>query len=129
MENKPTCGNWKPKKIDQNLCGDFDLKNLLSHTDYIADELQKKMRTDFSIKLEEYLVKNLKKRGFEFKNQSEFFDFCKNRIQRVEFREEEEVHYYLDFISKDEPGDLVGVTHENRVRFFHENGNIIGTVG
>ncbi len=129
MENKPTCGNWTPKKIDQNLCGDFDLKNFLSHTDYIADELQRKMRTDFSLKLEEYLVENLKKRGYEFKNQNEFFEFCKERIRRVEFREEEEVHYYLDFISEEDSGELIGLTHENRVRFTHENRKITGTIG
>ena len=110
-----------------------ELTNKLSEyksiTQSIEEEFLTKMRGNFSNALEEYLRQNLKKHGFEFETRKRFFEFCKDRIQRVEFRKEEEVHYYLDWKSEDERGIMVGLTHENRVRVEYKDGKFIGTIG
>jgi hypothetical protein len=88
-----------------------------SMTNDIIGDLLKETYNKYSDKLEVYLKKNLLDRGFEFASQEEFYKFIKNRVQRVVFEAEQEVHYYIDFIDLENRGSQIGLTNENRVEF------------
>jgi len=88
-----------------------------SMTDYIIGNLLKETSKKFNNKLEVYLKKNLLDRGFEFASQEEFYFFVENRVQRVVFEAEQEVHYYINFIDLENRGSQIGLTNENRVEF------------
>jgi len=95
----------------------------------LTENIYRQFRSDFQKELISYLQNNLKKFGHEFCGEDEFLEFAKFRIARFDFPEEEEVHYYLDFKNEGDPGQLIGVTHENRTRIEFKDGKIIGTIG
>jgi len=89
----------------------------ISITNCLIGDLLKETKNKFSDKLEIYLKKNLLDRGFEFSSEEEFYKFVENRVQRVVFEAEQEVHYYIDFIDLENRGSQIGLTNENRVEF------------
>lgn len=105
------------------------LKESLSVVKTIQEDLLIKIREDYSKALKEYLRKNLNNKGFVFLTEGDFDEFLKKRVRRVKFRDEEEVHYYLDWKSDQERGTMIGLTHENRVRIEYKDGKVTGVIG
>lgn len=64
---------------------------------------------DYNKKLESYIRESLHlEAGIEFKMQSDFVDFCKKRLTRIEHADTGVYNIYLDFKNKDNIGMLIG---------------------
>lgn len=81
-----------------------DNQESISMTNHIIEEFNTRISREFNEKLKVYLKKNLADRGFEFASQEEFYKFATNRVHRVVFEKEQEVHYYIDFIDLENRG-------------------------
>lgn len=63
--------------------GGKEIKGISSITYDSMQEFNKRVLNDWERQLKDYLIKNLKVVGFEFKDEAEFLEFCKNRLHRI----------------------------------------------
>ena len=98
------------------------IKNQNMKLDFsVRDEIIDKFFDNFYRKLEEYLVENLSKIGFTFNSKDEFYEFCKVRISKIDFGENDH-EFYLDFIDLQNKGVLVGKYSDNSKIEFNNEG-------
>ncbi len=102
---------------------------LVSLFDTVKHEFIRKAQSDFNEKLGEYLLGNLKQLGFEFENNKDLGNFCKNRIHRISFGQDFNNHeFYLDYIDEENRGTFIGSCND-KLNIRYEENKIIVTFG
>ncbi len=64
----------------------------------ILSSIKSRLVSELQTKLEYYIIEGLKRKGFEFKNQSDLENFVKTRCKRVDNIKLKECVYYIDNI-------------------------------
>jgi len=93
-----------------------DLSGLPNLHETIMSNMLRKVTSEWDAKLRHYIQDNLKQFGYTFKNDADFFDFCKHRIHRLSFTENPNYYeFYLDFVDTENKGTFVGSCSDKMV--------------
>ena len=85
------------------------LGSLPNFHDTFMKDMYRKVTSEWDAKLKAYIQDNLKQFGHTFETDTDFFDFCKNRIHRLAFTENpSHYEFYLDFVDADDKGTFIG---------------------
>ena len=96
---------------------------------YIIDSHVEKVANSYNSILESYFRNNLKKLGYEFSTDNEFYEFCKKRIHKITTTEKPNYHeLYIDFVDLSNPGKFVGC-YSDEIKTLENNGTITVTIG
>ena len=105
------------------------LGSLPSFHDTFMNEMYRKVTAEWDAKLKVYIQENLKQFGYAFETESEFFEFCKNRVQRIGFENKpSEWEFYLDYVDAENTGKLIGICSD-KIDFKMEGNTATITIG
>ena len=97
---------------------DLDILNNDNKELYFSrDEYIEEFNRCFYENIEAYLIENLNKKGFSFKNKEEFYEFCKSRVSRLDTNGIYH-DFYLDFINLENRGILIGKYYNRSITEF-----------
>lgn len=100
------------------------LTDVTSFYETVTNEFHKKVMFEWEEKLKYYLKDNLKQFGYEFKNDNEFVDFCKSRVNRVCFEDQPNYYeFYIDYINEKNKGKIIGCYSDN-VKFVNDGNKV-----
>jgi len=104
--------------------GEFNYPSLM---DSIMRDFYKKSSQEFDDHLKNYVIKNLKDVGFEFKSDKDFLDFVSKRITRIGYQNKpNEWELILDYGCKNQK--LIGL-YNDKVTFSNEGSKVTATFG
>lgn len=94
-----------------------------------VESFVKRSRDSFNRRLEDYLIDNLKRIGYTFHSKQHFYDFCKERVQRLSFEDiPNEYRFYLDYENESNTGTYIGAYCDN-ISIKHEGNTVTATFG
>ena len=99
-----------------------DFGSLLNFHETFLNGMYRKVTSEWDSKLKTYLQDNLKQFGYTFETDTDFFEFCKNRVHRIAFEHKpNEWEFYLDYVDTENTGKLIGICFDKID--FKMNGN------
>ena len=105
------------------------LGSLPSFHDTFMKDMYRKVTSEWDAKLKDYIQDNLKQFGHNFEDDTDFFEFCKNRIHRLAFTENPNYYeFYLDFVDADNKGTFIG-SCSDKIDFKMEGNTATITIG
>lgn len=105
------------------------LGSLPSFHDTFMKDMYRKLTAEWDAKLKAYIQDNLKQFGHTFESDTDFFEFCKNRIHRLAFTEKPNYYeFYLDFVDADNKGTLIG-SCSDKIVFTMDGNTATVTIG
>lgn len=72
------------------------MNKLNTNAQLIQADVTSRLISDLQKKLEDYIIEGLKRKGFEFENQTELENFVKTRCRRTDNIQFKEHIYYVD---------------------------------
>lgn len=106
----------------------FSKNESFSCQDKVISSFFEKMTLELEDKLQYYIKNKLIELGYEFKNDKEFFEFCKDRIRRICFEDHPNYYeFYLDYINPQNRGTLI-VTYSSEINFTDTGCNITSKI-
>ena len=132
--NKSTIDNKNPMAIPSTplaaspMLADA-LGSLPNFYDTFMKDMYRKVTAEWDAKLKAYIQDNLKQFGHTFETDTEFFEFCKNRVQRIGFENKpSEWEFYLDYVDAENTGKLIGICSD-KIDFKMDGNTATVTIG
>lgn len=111
------------------LAPEFGSRASESFIDIFMTEAVERARKEFDEHLKTYVLNNLKRLGFEFKNNSELEKFTAERISKVTFEESPNYHeLYVDYVDLDNMGQYIG-SYDTTTQVTFEGDKLVTTIG
>lgn len=105
------------------------LGSLPNFHDTFMKNMYRKVTSEWDAKLKAYIQDNLKQFGHTFETDTDFFEFCKNRIYRLAFTENTNYYeFYLDFVDADDKGTFIG-SCSDKIDFKMDGNTATVTIG